>query len=73
MVPIVQSLIISAPYFFWHLTRLFTIIRPQKKVVHGEIVYFYLSFPRLDKVFVCRPSRPIWDEFPQSPVDVVLN
>ena len=38
-----------------------------KKIVEVEISFVDLSFSRLDKVFVCMPSRPIWDEFPQSP------
>ena len=32
-----------------------------------------MSFPRLDKVFVCMPSRPIWDEFPLSKMIYLLN
>ena len=32
-----------------------------------------MSFPRLDKVFVFMPSRPIWDEFPLSKMIYLLN
>ena len=38
-----------------------------KKIVEVEIFLVDLSFSGLDKVFVCMLSRPIWDEFPESP------
>ena len=38
-----------------------------KKIVEVEIFLVDLSFSGLDKLFVCMLSRPIWDEFPQSP------